>query len=144
MNYSELLSSFLIDLQSLYRKNVSISGASFPQILALSIIPDDGIEMSALSKKIGIDNSTATRLVMGLEKKGWVNRRSATYDKRVIQVTLTKDGDEIQIQLERQFDSLGAAIEREVDPLDRNEMIEYVSSLHWILSKLILKNDKLV
>ena len=144
MNYSELLSSFLIDLQSLYRKNVSISGASFPQILALSIIPDDGIEMSALSKKIGIDNSTATRLIMGLEKKGWVNRRSATYDKRVIQVTLTKDGDEIQIQLERQFDSLGAAIEREVDPLDRNEMIEYVSSLHWILSKLILKNDKIV
>jgi len=144
MNYSELLSSFLIDLQSLYRKNVSISGASFPQILALSIIPDDGIEMSALSKKIGIDNSTATRLVMGLEKKGWVNRRSANYDKRVIQVTLTKDGEEIQTQLEQQFDSLGAAIEREVDPLDRNEMIEYVSSLHWILSKLILKNDKIV
>ena len=144
MNYSELLSSFLIDLQSLHRKNVSIGGASFPQILALSIIPDDGIEMSALSKKIGIDNSTTTRLVMGLEKKGWVNRRSATYDKRVIQVTLTKDGDEIQIQLERQFDSLGAAIEKEVDPLDRNEMIEYVSSLHWILSKLILKNDKFV
>ncbi|MBT6516921.1 MAG: MarR family transcriptional regulator [Candidatus Marinimicrobia bacterium] len=144
MNYSELLSSFLIDLQSLYRKNVSISGASFPQILALSIIPDAGIEMSALSKKIGIDNSTATRLVMGLEKKGWVNRRSANYDKRVIQVTLTQGGDEIQTQLEQQFDSLGAAIEREVDPLDRNEMIEHVSSLHWILSKLILKNDKLV
>ena len=144
MNYSELLSSFLIDLQSLYRKNVSINGASFPQILALSIIPDDGIEMSALSKKIGIDNSTATRLVIGLEKKGWVNRRSANYDKRVIQVALTQDGDEIQTQLEQQFDSLGAAIEREVDPLDRNEMIEYVSSLHWILSKLILKNDKIV
>ena len=144
MNYSEILSSFLIDLQSLYRKNVSINGASFPQILALSIIPDDGIEMSALSKKIGIDNSTATRLVMGLEKKGWVNRRSANYDKRVIQVALTQDGDEIQAQLEQQFDSLGAAIEREVDPLDRNEMIEYVSSLHWILSKLILKNDKIV
>ena len=144
MNYSELLSSFLIDLQSLHRKNISINGASFPQILALSIIPDDGIEMSALSKKIGIDNSTATRLVMGLEKKGWVNRRSANYDKRVIQVTLTKDGEEIQTQLEQQFDSLGAAIEREVDPLDRNEMIEYVSSLHWILSKLILKNHKIV
>ena len=144
MNYSELLSSFLINLQSLHRKNICISGASFPQILALSIIPDDGIEMSALSKKIGIDNSTATRLVMGLEKKGWVNRRTANYDKRVIQVALTQDGDEIQTQLERQFDSLGAAIEKEVDPLDRNEMIEYVSSLHWILSKLILKNDKIV
>jgi|TARA_B100000929_G_scaffold275294_1_gene249101 DNA-binding MarR family transcriptional regulator len=144
MNYGELLSSFLVDLQSVYRNNINIEGASFPQVLAISIIPDDGIEMSALSKKIGIDNSTATRLVMGLEKKGWVNRRSANYDKRVIQVALTQEGDKIQTQLEQQFDLLGAAIEREVDPLDRNEMIEYVSSLHWILSKLILKNDKIV
>jgi DNA-binding MarR family transcriptional regulator len=144
MNYGELLSSFLVDLQSVYRNNINIEGASFPQVLAISIIPDDGIEMSALSKKIGIDNRTATRLVMGLEKKGWVNRRSANYDKRVIQVALTQEGDKIQTQLEQQFDLLGAAIEREVDPLDRNEMIEYVSSLHWILSKLILQNDKIV
>jgi len=144
MNYGELLSSFLVDLQSVYRNNINIEGASFPQVLAISIIPDDGIEMSALSKKIGIDNSTATRLVMGLEKKGWANRRSANYDKRVIQVALTQEGDKIQTQLEQQFDLLGAAIEREVDPLDRNEMIEYVSSLHWILSKLILQNDKIV
>ncbi len=69
MNYGELISSFLVDLQSVYRSNINIEGASFPQVLAISIIPDDGIEMSALSKKIGIDNSTATRLVMGLEKK---------------------------------------------------------------------------
>ena len=144
MNYSELLSSFLVDLQSLYRKNISIDGASFPQILALSIIPDDGIEMSALSKKIGIDNSTSTRLIIGLEKKGWVERKPAHHDKRVIQVFLTIDGDEIQAGLEQQFDKLGSVIEKEVDPLDRNEMIEYISSLHWILSKIILRDNKIV
>jgi DNA-binding MarR family transcriptional regulator len=144
MNYGELLSSFLVDLQSLYRQNISIEGASFPQVLALSIIPDDGIEMSALSKKVGIDNSTATRLVMGLEKKGWVERNPSRHDKRVIQVSLTDEGDGIQTQLEAQFDKLGTVIEMEVDPLDRNEMIEFVSSLHWILSKLILRDKKIV
>ena len=144
MNYGELLSSFLVDLQSLYRQNISIEGASFPQVLALSIIPDDGIEMSALSKKVGIDNSTATRLVMGLEKKGWVKRNQSHHDKRVIQVSLTDEGDGIQTQLEAQFDKLGTVIEMEVDPLDRNEMIEFVSSLHWILSKLILRDKKIV
>jgi DNA-binding MarR family transcriptional regulator len=144
MNYGELLSSFLVDLQSLYRQNISIEGASFPQVLALSIIPDDGIEMSALSKKVGIDNSTATRLVMGLEKKGWVERNPSRHDKRVIQVSLTDEGDGIQTQLEAQFDKLGTVIEMEVDPLDRNEMIEFVSSLHWILSKLILRDEKIV
>ena len=144
MNYSELLSSFLIDLQSLYRKNVSISGASFPQILALSIIPDDGIEMSPLARKIGIDNSTATRLVIGLEKKGWTIRKTPLHDKRVIQVFLTEQGDKVQSQLEKQFEKIGAAIEKEVNPLDRHETIEYVSSLHWILLKIILNNDKIV
>ncbi|MBT3501489.1 MAG: MarR family transcriptional regulator [Candidatus Marinimicrobia bacterium] len=144
MNYGEILSSFLVDLQSFYRKNISIEGASFPQILALSIIPNDGIEMSVLSKKIGIDNSTATRLVIGLEKKGWVERTTALYDQRVIQVTLTEYGDEVQSQLEAQFNKLGSAIEKEVDPLDRDEMIEYMSSLNWILSKMILRDEKIV
>ena len=144
MNYGELLSSFLVDLQSIYRKNISIEGASFPQILALSIIPDDGIEMSVLSQKIGIDNSTATRMIMGLEKKGWVYRETSSHDKRVIEVFLTEKGDKIQSQLENQFDQIGATIEKEVDPLDRNEMIEFISSLHWILSKLILRDEKIV
>ena len=144
MNYGELLSSFLVDLQSLYRQQISIEGASFPQILALSILPDDGIEMSALSKKVGIDNSTATRLVMGLEKKGWVKREPSYHDKRVIRVYLTEAGNEIQTRLEKQFDSIGSAIEKEVDPLDRHEMIEFISSLHWILSKLILRDEKIV
>ena len=144
MNYGELLSSFLVDLQSLYRQNITVEGASFPQILAISVIPDDGIEMSVLSKKIGIDNSTATRLVMGLEKKGWAKREPSHFDRRIIQVSLTKLGDEIQNQLEDQFDQLGAIIEKEVDPLDRNEMIEFVSSLHSILSELILKDEKIV
>ena len=68
MNYGELLSILLIDLQSIFRKNVVVKGASFQQLIALSIIPNDGIEMSLLARKIGIDNSTATRLVIGLEK----------------------------------------------------------------------------
>jgi hypothetical protein len=59
-------------------------------------------------------------------------------------VFLTIDGDEIQAGLEQQFDKLGSVIEKEVDPLDRNEMIEYISSLHWILSKIILRDNKIV
>ena len=144
MNYGDLLSIFLIDLQSIFRKNVVVKGASFQQLIALSIIPDDGIEMSPLAKKIGIDNSTATRLVIGLEKQGWVIRKTPLYDKRVIQVFLTEQGDIVQNKLEKKFERIGAVIEKEVNPLDRHEIIEYVSSLHWILSKIILNNNKIV
>ena len=144
MNYGELLSIFLIDLQSIFRKNVVVKGASFQQLIALSVIPDDGIEMSPLARKIGIDNSTATRLVIGLEKKGWTIRKTPLHDKRVIQVFLTEQGGKVQSQLEKKFEKIGAAIEKEVNPLDRHETIEYVSSLHWILSKIILNNNKVV
>ena len=144
MNYGELLSIFLIDLQSIFRKNVVVKGASFQQLIALSVIPDDGIEMSLLARKIGIDNSTATRLVIGLEKKGWTRRKTPLHDKRVNQVFLTEQGDNVQSELEKQFEKIGAAIEKEVNPLDRHETIEYVSSLHWILLKIILNNNKIV
>ena len=144
MYYGELLSIFLIDLQSIVRKNVVVKGASFQQLIALSVIPDDGIEMSPLARKIGIDNSTATRLVIGLEKKGWTIRKTPLHDKRVIQVFLTEQGDKVQSELEKQFEKIGAVIEKEVNPLDRYETIEYVSSLHWILLKIILNNDKIV
>ncbi len=144
MNYGELLSIFLIDLQSIFRKNVVVKGASFQQLIALSVIPDDGIEMSPLARKIGIDNSTATRLVIGLEKKGWTIRKTPLHDKRVIQVFLTEQGDKVQSELEKQFEKIGAVIEKELNPHDRHETIEYVSSLHWILLKIILNNDKIV
>ena len=144
MNFGDLLSIFLIDLQSIFRKNIVVEGASFQQLIALSIIPDDGIEMSHLAKKIGIDNSTATRLVMGLKKKDWVIRKTSLHDKRVIQVFLTDEGEQVQSKLEKQFEKIGVAIEKEVNPLDRHETIEYVSSLHWILLKIILNNNKIV
>jgi DNA-binding MarR family transcriptional regulator len=79
-----------------------------------------------------------------LEKKGWTIRKTPLHDKRVIQVFLTEQGDKVQSQLEKQFEKIGAAIEKEVNPLDRHETIEYVSSLHWILLKIILNNDKIV
>ena len=92
MQLGELLSSLMVNLQTLIKQEVKLDKASFPKIIALSIIPPDGLEMSALAKRMGIDNSTATRLVTGMERIGWVNRQSTFYDKRVAKVLLTKKG----------------------------------------------------
>ena len=91
MQLGELLSSLLVNLQSLMKTEVNLGRASFPKIIALSIIPPDGLEMSALAKRMGIDNSTATRLVVGMEIAGWVNRQSYSHDKRVTQVFFNKE-----------------------------------------------------
>ena len=140
MNYGEVLHALSIDLQSFFRRSIKIDGASFPQILALAVVPDDGIEMSSLSKRLGLDSSTVTRLIIGLEKKGWAVRKKQQKDNRIIKVFLTSAGEVKQSQLEDKIDKLGSLVEKETDPFDRSELLEYLWSAHWTISKLLLKN----
>ena len=71
MQYNELLFGLFNNLKALYQKNLKFPNISFQQILAISTIENSGVEMSYFSKRLGIDNSTATRLIDGLEKKNW-------------------------------------------------------------------------
>ena len=81
MRYGEFISSFLIDLQRLFRSDISIKDMTYSQVLAIISIPSDGIEMSELAIKLGLDNSTITRLIVRLEKKGLVVREQSKKDK---------------------------------------------------------------
>jgi len=137
MQLGELLSSLLVNLQALMKREINLDKASFPKIIALSIIPPDGLEMSALAKRMGIDNSTATRLVIGMEVAGWVNRESNLYDKRVTQVFLTKKGYSLQSDLEEQFALIGKVVEESLNPSDKVNISDSLSSLNWVLLKLI-------
>ena len=137
MQLGELLSSLFVNLQALIKSEVNLGRASFPKVIALSIIPPDGLEMSALAKKMGIDNSTVTRLVIGMEIAGWVNRQQNCYDKRITQVFLTKKGYSLQSDLEEQFSLIGKAVEESLNPSDKVNISDSLSSLNWVLLKLI-------
>ena len=137
MQLGESLTSLFINLQALIKREVNLGRASFPKIIALSIIPPDGLEMSALAKKMGVDNSTATRLIIGMEKAGWVKRESSLYDKRVNQVFLTKEGYFLQNNLEEQFELIGKVVEGSLNPADKLGISDTISSLNWVLVKLI-------
>ena len=137
MQLGELLSSLFVNLQALIKREVNLGRASFPKIIALSIIPHDGLEMSVLAKRIGIDNSTATRLVIGMEEAGWVNRESHSNDKRVTQVFLTKRGYSLQSELEEQFALIGKVVEESLNPSDKVNISDSLSSLNWALLKLV-------
>lgn len=141
MNYNELISSFLIDLQSYFRKNVSYPGATSQQILSIVVIPSDGIEMAQLAKKIGIKNSTLTRLVDGLIKKNWAMKKPIKKDLRVIKVFLSKRGIKVQNNLNFQISKAGSELEKSLGKDISQNVIEKVSLLHWeiVKSQLNLK-----
>lgn len=141
MNYNELISSFLVDLQSYFRKKVSYPGATSQQILSIIVIPNDGIEMAHLAKKIGIKNSTLTRLVDGLIKKNWVLKKPTKKDLRVIKVFLSRRGIKVQNDLNFQISNAGRELEKSLGKDISQNVIEKVSLLHWeiIKSQLNLK-----
>ena len=137
MTLGELLSSILINLQSVFKNNVNIKGLTFPKALALLIIPLDGIEMSMLSTKLGVDNSTTTRLIIGMETDGLVERKSSKKDRRVICVFLTKSGEILYKELELKIDKVGVDLHKKMQHLDKHNIIEALTDLNWALIKKI-------
>ena len=92
MNQGEFFISFLIDLQRIFRSEVVPKDLSYSQVLAIIIVPDDGIEMSELAWTLGLENSTVTRLIARLERNNYVRREKSELDKRSIKVFLDQKG----------------------------------------------------
>ena len=139
MNYGEFISSFLIDLQRLFRSEISIKNMTYSQVLAIISIPIDGIEMSELARKLGLDNSTITRLMVRLENKGWVGREQSRRDKRAIKVFLKTTGLVLQKDIEKKIESIGEKIEIEIDDEKRESILEHLYTFQWGLRKTFIK-----
>ncbi len=139
MNYGEFVSSFLIDLQRLFRSNVLIKDMTYSQVLAIISIPNDGVEMSELARKFGLDNSTITRLVVRLENKGFVGRKQSRRDKRAIKIFLKTKGLTVQQDIEKKIESIGEKIKIEIDHEKREFLLEHLYAFQWGLRNTFLK-----
>ena len=139
MNYGEFLSSFLIDLQRLFRMELVNKNLTYSQILAIISIPDSGIEMSELSLALGLDNSTVTRLVIRLENKLWVERKKSRRDQRAVKVFLTNKGAKVQQNIEKKIDGIGEKLTLDINDDDKESLFNSLSSFQWTLKKIFLK-----
>lgn len=135
MEFGELLKQFLIDLQSLFRTSTKKLNLTLPQITLLSSIPIDGIDMSTLSKRIGVDNSTLTRLIDILIKNNIVRKIKNPKDGRSFIILLTVSGEKLQFKIEQQIDQFGSKIFSKIPIEDQDEVKETLSTLHWLISK---------
>ena len=139
MDFGELLKVFLLDLQSIFRYRVSSPDLTLPQILLISSISSEGTDMSSLSKQMGVDNSTMTRLIGVLIRNNWVEKYKVENDKRVVFVKITLKGESIRKEIDKKINDFGIEIINAIAPEDRNEIREMLTSLHWVLSKQLLR-----
>ena len=139
MNHGELFTSFLIDLQRIFRTKIVPKELSYSQALAILVIPDDGIEMSELAWVMGLENSTVTRLIARLETNGFVKREKSRADKRSIIVFLKNKGLIIQKNIEKKSDLIGQEIFLNDTQSQKETILENLSLFQWALKKTFLK-----
>ena len=135
MEFGELLKQFLIDLQSLFRTRTKQLNLTLPQIVLISSIPTDGIDMTTLAQQIGVDNSTLTRLVDVLLRKQLVEKNKNPLDGRSFILSLTTNGERLQSKVETEIDKFGSNLYSSIPIEDQEEVKEVLSSLHWVISK---------
>ena len=139
MNQGELFTAFLIDLQRIFRTEVVPKDLSYSQVLAIIIIPDDGIEMSELAWALGLENSTVTRLIARLERNNYVTRKKSEVDKRSINVFLDHKGVLLQTNIEKKIDKIGNQIFLKNNQVEKELFLENLSLFQWSLKKTFLK-----
>ena len=139
MNLNESISSLFINLQSLYRKNVKIENLTFPQTLIMYVLPEKGEQLSKLSFKIGVDISTMSRAIKGLEKKGLLRREYLKTDKRVISVIPQPKSKKVIAEITNKFDQINSLIENYVNKKEIYELEQDLHELNWIILGMLVK-----
>ena len=133
MNITELLTDLASGTNAIIRTVASKFNLTASQAFHLLLIPFDGIPISSLANKLGLDNSTLTRNIQKLEKLDLVERRADSYDRRVQRVVLTKNGTSILTSLENHLDEINCAIIDQIDLDTQENLISVLEKLSWSL-----------
>ena len=133
MNITELLTDLASGTNAIVRSVASKFNLTASQAFHLLLIPFDGIPISSLANKLGLDNSTLTRNIQKLEKLDLVVRRADSYDRRVQRVVLTKNGTSILTSLENHLDEINYAIIDQIDLDTQENLISVLEKLSWSL-----------
>ncbi|ADB49665.1 MarR family winged helix-turn-helix transcriptional regulator [Conexibacter woesei] len=110
---------------------------SLTQAMLLSGLLDGGaMTVGALADRAEVAKPTATRMLDGLERAGYVERRQSGEDRRVVLVTLTDRGDRA---LQTRWASFREGLERAsaaLTPRERDEATALLKRLADLLDEV--------
>lgn len=89
----------------------------------LSIAPDAELRMQELALKLGLNQSSVTRLVERMERNGYTFRDVCPNDKRGVYTVLTKRGRQVQAEAGKDYDNFLESALNEVSGQQENTHI---------------------
>jgi DNA-binding MarR family transcriptional regulator len=122
-------------LGRLGRERARSAGDITPQQAeALQLIAERGvISTSALASLLGIDPSTASRNLAGLERGGYILRRRGTEDGRQTDVRLTPRGKRIAESVSSEWSTTCSALLERIPRAERQRVAEALDVLARVL-----------
>jgi DNA-binding MarR family transcriptional regulator len=93
------------------------------KIRALTLLANGGLRIGELADGVGVDDTTATRLVDRLEAMGVAERRSALGDRRATTVELTRAGEELVAGIAAQRQLFFCDVLAGLEPEERTELV---------------------
>ena len=133
MNIPELLTNLTTHYNAIFRQYSSQLSLTAPQAFHLLSIPADGISMSGLANKLGLDTSTLTRNIQKLEKLDLVRRKQDRNDKRILVVYLTDKGRGKVEKIEESLLDLNFSMMKYIDLDDQENIPEMLEKLVWAM-----------
>ena len=118
-------------MNSLLRSISSDSNLSISQYFTLQSIPPDGVSMSELAGKLGIDNSTLTRNINVLIKLQLVTKIQSKSDKREYIAILTQDAYLLIKNLEVEFDKAFIKIILDISSEEKSQLSNIIEKINW-------------
>jgi DNA-binding MarR family transcriptional regulator len=79
------------------------AGLSATQFMTLNVVPEEGMTLSELARKLNLSAATLNETVNSLEERGLVRRSRQTSDARKVNIFATKEGESMQNAASLQF-----------------------------------------
>ena len=136
MNMSEKIYDLNLEISIIMRKIAKDLGLTLSQVQLLLSIPFSSISMTDLANLLGIDNSTLTRNLNKLEKKGYVKRTKDYYDRRIYKISLSKKGSVKKNIIENKLNEVSIKILSVLNHKDKHDVFQSLEKLSWVLTKI--------
>ena len=133
MNIPELLTDLTIHYNALIRNAASQLNLTVSQAFHLLSIPHDGIPISQLAHKLGLDASTLTRNIQKLEKMELIKRSQESYDKRVQKAVLTEKGEEMIELLDESLQEMNNTFMEQIDLDSQENITDILEKIVWAM-----------
>lgn len=131
MSIIENLSELSLQYFALVRQLSSKFELTLSQTFILLSIPFDGVTVSDLSEKLGIDISTMTRNIQRVEKKKLIKRLPNPNDKRSIKLFLSKRGSTLNNSINSEISISLETILNKYDLKISNQIKNNLENLSW-------------